>query len=115
MFNACARRLVPLFGAVTHISQLDGFLPAHSPVSVGRNICGNEAVDVQHEEETHMVDDPTKLHADGRRINVSQEHECRYWAEKFGVSPGELKAAVSKVGPMVEDVARALGKSDGRT
>jgi Protein of unknown function (DUF3606) len=46
-----------------------------------------------------MVDDPTKLHADGRRINVSQEHECRYWAEKFGVSPGELKAAVSKGRP----------------
>jgi Protein of unknown function (DUF3606) len=27
------------------------------------------------------------------------------------VSPGELKAAVSKAGPMVEDVARELGKS----
>jgi uncharacterized protein DUF3606 len=56
-----------------------------------------------------MVDDPSKQHADGRRINISQEHECRYWAEKFGVSPGELKAAVSKAGPMVEDVARELG------
>jgi Protein of unknown function (DUF3606) len=80
-----------------------------------RNVAETKAVDVQQKELTHMVDDPTKLHADGRRINVSQEHECRYWAEKFGVSPGELKAAVSKAGPMVEDVARALGKSDTRT
>jgi Protein of unknown function (DUF3606) len=43
-----------------------------------------------------MVDDPTKQAADRQRINVSQEHECRYWAQKFGVSPGALKAAVSK-------------------
>jgi hypothetical protein len=75
---------------------------------------GNEAVDRSAGGTNDMVDDPTKLHADGRRINVSQEHECRYWAEKFGVSPGELKVAVSKAGPMVEDVARALGKSDDR-
>src|SRR5262245_16107780 len=62
------------------------------------------------------MDDPSKRGAAGqRRINVSQEHECRYWAEKFGVSPGELKAAVSKAGPMVEDVARELGKSETRT
>jgi Protein of unknown function (DUF3606) len=58
-----------------------------------------------------MVDDPSKQHADRRRINVSQEHECRYWADRLGVSPGELKAAVSKAGPMVEDVARELGRS----
>ncbi|WP_119304696.1 DUF3606 domain-containing protein [Dongia deserti] len=58
-----------------------------------------------------MVDDPTKHAADRLRIDVSQEYECRYWAERFGVSPGELRDAVSKAGPMVEDVARALGKS----
>jgi Protein of unknown function (DUF3606) len=58
-----------------------------------------------------MVDDPSKRGADRLRINVSQEHECRYWAERFGVSPGELKAAVSRAGPMFEDVARELGKS----
>ena len=43
-----------------------------------------------------MVHDPTKQAADRQRINVSQEHECRYWAQEFGVSPGALKAAVSK-------------------
>jgi hypothetical protein len=42
---------------------------------------------------------------------VSQDYECRHWAEKFGVSPAELKRAVQKVGPIADDVARALGKA----
>jgi uncharacterized protein DUF3606 len=63
-----------------------------------------------------MVDDPSKRGtADRLRIDVSEEYECRYWSSKFGVTPGELKAAVSRVGPMVSDVARELGKSNDRT
>ena len=58
-----------------------------------------------------MSDDPTKHAADRKRIDVSQEHECRYWTEKFGVSADELRRATAKVGPMVDDVARELGKS----
>lgn len=58
-----------------------------------------------------MADDPKKTAADRKRIDVSQEHECRYWSEKFGVSPYELKQAVQAVGVMADDVARHLGKS----
>lgn len=57
-----------------------------------------------------MPDDPNKRGpADRERVNVSEEHERRYWSEKFRVTPDELKQAVEKVGPMVEDVRRELG------
>jgi hypothetical protein len=49
--------------------------------------------------------------ADRKRIDVSQDYECRYWAKRFSVSPEELKRAATKVGPMVEDIARELGKA----
>jgi len=58
-----------------------------------------------------MSDDKTKTAADRKRINVNEDYECRYWSERFGVSPEELKRAVERVGPMVDDVARALGKA----
>ena len=59
-----------------------------------------------------MVDDRTNRgRADRKRIDVNQDYECRYWAEKFAVSPDEVKRAVLKVGPMAEDVARELGKT----
>ena len=48
--------------------------------------------------------------AERNRIDVSEDHQCQYWAEKFGVSTDELKLTVYKVGPRVEDVARTLGK-----
>lgn len=32
-----------------------------------------------------------KKRTDCKRINVNEEHECRYWAERFGVTPEELK------------------------
>lgn len=48
--------------------------------------------------------------ADQKRINVNEERECRYWAEKLGVTPDELKRAVYKYGIMADDVARALYK-----
>lgn len=56
-----------------------------------------------------MSDDKAKTGADRKRIDVSEEYECRYWSEKFGVSPEELKRAVQKVGPMADDVAQELG------
>ena len=47
-----------------------------------------------------MSDDKTNRGgADRKRIDVGQDYECRHWAEKFGVSPDELKRAVMKVGP----------------
>jgi ElaB/YqjD/DUF883 family membrane-anchored ribosome-binding protein len=56
-----------------------------------------------------MADDPTKQAADRTVIDVSQEFECRYWSDKFGVRTDELKHAVETAGPMVADVARYFG------
>lgn len=58
-----------------------------------------------------MSDDKGKTAADRRRIDVSEDYECRYWSDKFGVSADELKRVVGRVGPMADDVARALGKA----
>ena len=58
-----------------------------------------------------MADDPTKKAADRRRIDVSEVYVCRYWAERFGVTPARLKQAVAQVGVMVEDVERELRRT----
>jgi hypothetical protein len=47
---------------------------------------------------------------DRQRIDVSQEHELRYWTEKFGCSPEQLRAAVDKVGVIVDDVSKELSR-----
>lgn len=47
---------------------------------------------------------------DDQRINVEQQHEVQYWSEKFGVTPGQLREAVEKAGPMAADVRKELGK-----
>lgn len=58
-----------------------------------------------------MSDDLSKRGKQDRdRINVGEDHELRYWTEKFGVSQDELKSAVQKVGPMAKDVQQHLGK-----
>ena len=44
-----------------------------------------------------------------KRINVHDDYELRFWSKKFGVSPNELRCAVSKVGVFADDVARELG------
>ena len=49
--------------------------------------------------------------ADRSRVNINEDHELRYWTEKFGVSENALKAAVDRAGPMAADVAKALGKA----
>ena len=41
-----------------------------------------------------------------KRINVHDDYELRFWSKKFGVSPNELRCAVSKVGVFADDVAR---------
>ncbi len=46
---------------------------------------------------------------DARRVDASQEHELRYWAQKWNVPPERLRAAVGRVGPVADDVARELG------
>lgn len=59
-----------------------------------------------------MSDDPGKRgKRDRERIDVSQRHERRYWSEKLGCGEEELVRAVKEVGPMVEDVKRALNRT----
>lgn len=58
-----------------------------------------------------MTDNPDiRGPADRSRINVNQEHELRYWSDKFGVSADTLKDAVNRVGVMPDAVAKHLGK-----
>jgi hypothetical protein len=78
-----------------------------------RNRAGMEPLPVQiGGRERSMADDKSKVgNSDRDRINVHESYEVRDWAEKFGVSHDELKAAVREVGPMAADVARKLGRS----
>jgi len=45
---------------------------------------------------------------DRSRINVNQEHEVRYWTEKFGISAEELRRVVGEVGPMADSVEQRV-------
>jgi hypothetical protein len=51
---------------------------------------------------------------DSRRINLGQEHEVRYWAKEFGVTPEKLREAVQAAGTSVEAVRRHLGTASNR-
>ena len=56
-----------------------------------------------------MADDPNiRGPQDRSRINMQQEHEVRYWSEKFGVTKEQLRQAVAQVGPMVDAVEERL-------
>jgi predicted DNA-binding protein YlxM (UPF0122 family) len=58
-----------------------------------------------------MADDKGKTGRQDRiRINVNEDYELGYWAQKFDVSRGRIAEAVKKVGPMAESVAKELGK-----
>jgi hypothetical protein len=58
-----------------------------------------------------MADDTAKRdYRDRDRINVHEEYEVRYWSKELGVTPEKLKQTVEKVGVMVTDVRKALGK-----
>jgi len=58
-----------------------------------------------------MPDDPNLTgKADDSRINVGQEHEVSYWSRELGVTPERLREVIGRVGPMVADVKKALGK-----
>jgi hypothetical protein len=58
-----------------------------------------------------MSDDLSKRGTPDRlRINIHEAHEVRYWTEKFGCSEQQLRECVQRVGVMVTDVQRCLGK-----
>jgi hypothetical protein len=41
-------------------------------------------------------------------VFAGNDVDCRWWSDRFGVSPRVLKAAVREVGPMAADVERYL-------
>lgn len=56
-----------------------------------------------------MPDDLTKkIPQDASRINIHQEHEMNYWADKFGCKKEKLKEVVKKVGDSAEEVEKYL-------
>lgn len=58
-----------------------------------------------------MSDDLTNRGPQDRaRINVSEDHELRYWTKELGVSEERLKEAVKAVGVSVESVREHLRK-----
>jgi hypothetical protein len=62
--------------------------------------------------ELTMADDLKNRGAQDRaRVNVNEDHEVRYWTQKWGVSKEQLAAAVKKVGVSADAVARELGKA----
>jgi Protein of unknown function (DUF3606) len=59
-----------------------------------------------------MADDLKNRGAQDRaRVNVKEDHEVRYWTQKWNVSKEQLAAAVNKVGVAADAVARELGKA----
>jgi predicted DNA-binding protein YlxM (UPF0122 family) len=62
-------------------------------------------------EERQMADDLSKRgKADQLRVNVHEDWEMRERSKEWNVTPQQIKDAVKKVGPMVKDVKRELGK-----
>ena len=58
-----------------------------------------------------MADDTAKRdYRDRDRINLHEDYELRYWTKELGVTPEKLKQTVEKMGVMVTDVRKALGK-----
>ena len=56
-----------------------------------------------------MSDDKTKTAPqDAKRVNVNEEYEVAYWSKRLATTPERLRAAVKKVGVMVDNVAKEL-------
>ena len=56
-----------------------------------------------------MPDNLTKkIPQDASRINIHQEYEMNYWADKFGCTKEKIKKAVKEVGDSVEEVKKYL-------
>ncbi|MET1029164.1 MAG: DUF3606 domain-containing protein [Dongiaceae bacterium] len=58
-----------------------------------------------------MTADKAKVGTSDRsRMNLNERYEVDYWVKRWKITEQELRDAVKKVGPMVADVAKALGK-----
>jgi hypothetical protein len=47
-------------------------------------------------------------HPDTARVDITRDHEVRYWTKRFACTENQLRAAVAAVGPMVIDIWRHL-------
>ncbi len=62
-----------------------------------------------------MPDDLGKKGAqDRKRINIHESYEMEYWTKALGVSPDQLRDAVSAVGTSVEKVKEYLKKKKSK-
>ena len=58
-----------------------------------------------------MPDDISKKQPqDASKVNVHEQYEVEYWTRKFGVTPDQLKAAVSRVGTSAAKVEQDLNR-----
>ena len=47
---------------------------------------------------------------DAQRVNITEEYEIKYWTQRFGCTRTQLEDAVKKVGVMVKEVEKELGR-----
>jgi hypothetical protein len=47
---------------------------------------------------------------DRDRIDLSERKAVEYWSKRWGVTPDQITAAHRKVGRLVKDIARELGR-----
>jgi hypothetical protein len=52
---------------------------------------------------------------DPERIDIASPINVRYWCRELNVTPVQLRAAVEKIGPAVDDVCVELGLPCPRT
>jgi hypothetical protein len=58
-----------------------------------------------------MADDLKNPVAQPRnQVNINEDHEVRYWTQKWDITKEQLMAAVKKAGISVAAVAMAFGK-----
>ena len=55
-----------------------------------------------------MISNPTDVRDDEPRIDTADYFDLRSWAKRFGVTPGEVRRAVAKVGNRARDVENYL-------
>ena len=56
-----------------------------------------------------MPDNAAKRHLDGKRININEPWELRYWCQTLKCDADQLKVAIYKVGTSVAAVRKYLG------
>ena len=49
---------------------------------------------------------------DRSEINIHEPYEVEYWSKRLGVTPDELRTAVTHVGPSVRSVEREIKNKD---